>query len=264
MPDGTMTHPAIERTTYSTKHRTRMQRRAEHDLAPHPYRIELVGGFVALAWPSLCANCGAHADDRLTVRKVFGRPRAYYRRSGSYRRQIIAAAAVPYCADCAARHRALVPPRSLLRDLWSMLWPVLIPMFGAGWFLMLTLRIAVEEQSRGGMNAKYVWGLPGLFAFILLWCLVIAWWSSRAARVERQTEVTRACDFSDDVSWFWERERRIYALRDESFARALADANGDRVWTDDDDRRSRRTFVAGVTAAGVVGAAVWVFVVFVL
>jgi len=259
-----MSHPSIERPGRSRAHRTRMQRRAAADLADHPYRLELVGTLRALDWPSICANCGASTDERLTVRKVFGRPRSFYRRYGTYRRQIVAAAHVPYCAECAARHRALVPARSVIGDMWRMLWPVLIPMAGAGYFLMLTLRIAFEEQARGGLNAKYVWGLPALFAFILLWCLVIAWWSSRAARVERQTEVTRACDFSDDVSWFWERERRIYALRDERFARAFADANARRVWTVDDDLRSHRIFVTGVAAAGVAGAAVWVFVVFVL
>ena len=259
-----MTLPAIEWPTSNRRHRTQAQRRADHDLAQHAYRIELVGRPGALDWPSICANCGASSGDRLTVRKVFGRPRSFYRRYGTYRRQIIAAVDVPYCAACAAQHRAVVPPRSLVGDLWRMLWPVLIPMFGAGWFLLLTLRIAFEEQAHGALNAKYVWGLPALFAFILLWCLVIAWWSSRAARVERQTEVTRACDFSDDVSWFWERERRIYAMRDEHFARAFADANAGRVWTVDDDRRSHRIFTTGVATVGVVGAAVWAFVVFVL
>jgi hypothetical protein len=256
--------PAIERPKFNRKHRTQAQRRADHDLALHAYRIELVGRPGSLDWPSICANCGANAGDRLTVRKVFGRPRSFYRRYGTYRRQIIAAVDVPYCAECAARHRALVQPRSLVGDLWRMLWPVLIPMLGAAWFLKLTLGIAFEEQARGGMNAKYVWGLPALFAFILIWCLVIAWWSSRAARVEKQTEVTLACDFSDDVSWLWERERRIYALRDERFARAFADANADRAWTFDDDERSHRIFTTGVAAAGVVGVAVWAFVVFVL
>lgn len=259
-----MTHSAIERPTSTRRHRTQAQRRAERDLAPHTYRIELVGRTGALEWPSICASCGAETGDRLTVRKVFGRPRSYYRRHGTYRRQIIAAADVPYCADCAARHRALVPSRSLLGDLWRMLWPVLIPMFGAAWALMLTLRIALAEQAHGGLNAKYVWGMPALFGFILLWCLVLAWWWTRAARVEKQTEVTLACDFSDDVSWFWERERRIYALRDERFARAFTDANAGRVWTADHDRRSHRIFTTGVAAAGIVAAAVWIFVVFVL
>jgi hypothetical protein len=259
-----MSDATIERPARYREHRTQLQRRAASALADHPYRLELVGSPGALDWPTLCASCGTGTDSRLTVRKVFGRPRSFNRRSTSFRRQIIAAAEVPYCADCAARHRALVPPRSFLGDLWRMLWPVLIPMFGFGWFFKLTVGIALEEQSRGGTNAKYVWGLPVFFAFGLLWCLVIAWWSSRAARVEKQTEVTRACDFSDDVSWFWERERRIYALRDQRFAQALADANRDRLWADDDDRRSHRTAMTAFTAAGVIGAAVWAYVVFVL
>jgi hypothetical protein len=259
-----MSDATIERPARYREHRTQLQRRAASALADHSYRLELVGSPGALDWPTLCASCGTGTDSRLTVRKVFGRPRSFNRRSTSFRRQIIAAAEVPYCADCAARHRALVPPRSFLGDLWRMLWPVLIPMFGFGWFFKLTVGIALEEQSRGGTNAKYVWGLPVFFAFGLLWCLVIAWWSSRAARVEKQTEVTRACDFSDDVSWFWERERRIYALRDQRFAQALADANRDRLWADDDDRRSHRTAMIAFTAAGVIGAAVWAYVVFVL
>ena len=259
-----MSDATIERPARYREHRTQLQRRAASALADHPFRLELVGSPGALDWPSLCASCGTDTDGRLSVRKVFGRPRSFNRRSTSFRRQIIAAAEVPYCADCAARHRALVPPRSLLGDVWRMLWPVLIPMFGAGWFLMLTLRIAISEQSSGGVNAKYVWAIPALFAFVVLWCLVIAWWSSRAARVEKQTEITRACDFSDDVSWFWERERRIYALREQRFAQALADANRSRMWADDDDRRSHRTALAVSTAAGVIGAAVWAYVVFVL
>jgi hypothetical protein len=259
-----MSDATIERPARYREHRTQLQRRAASALADHSYRLELVGSPGALDWPTLCASCGTGTDSRLTVRKVFGRPRSFNRRSTSFRRQIIAAAEVPYCADCAARHRALVPPRSFLGDLWRMLWPVLIPMFGFGWFFKLTVGIALEEQSGGGTNAKYVWGLPVFFAFGLLWCLVIAWWSSRAARVEKQTEVTRACDFSDDVSWFWERERRIYALRDQRFAQALAEANRDRLWADDDDRRSHRTAMTAFTAAGVIGAAVWAYVVFVL
>lgn len=259
-----MSDATIERPARYREHRTQLQRRAASALADHPYRLELVGAPGALDWPSLCANCGTDTDGWLTVRKVFGRPRSFNRRSTSFHRQIIAAAEVPYCADCAARHRALVPPRSLLGDLWRMLSPVLIPMFGFAWLLKLTFTIALDEQARGGMNAKYLWGLPALFALGLVWCLVIAWWSSRAARVEKQTEVTRACDFSDDVSWFWERERRIYALRNQQFAQALADANRGRTWVEDDDRRSHRTAMAAFTVAGVLGAAVWAFVVFVL
>ena len=257
-----MTHPPIELPNVRRKHRNMYQQRAEYDLARHSYRLELVAPLRAIAWPSLCANCGAATDDRLTVRKVFNRPRSVRRVSRGFQRYTIGAADVPYCADCAARHRELVPRRTVLGDAWRMLWPVLIPMVGAAWFLNLTLRIALEEQARGEMAARYIWGMPALFGFILAWCLAIAWWSSRNARVERQTEVTRACDFSDDVSRIWERERRIYALRNERFARAFADANAGRAWTRDDDRRSYRVWSAVLGVGLIVAAVIWAVVVF--
>jgi hypothetical protein len=221
-----------------------------------------VGTLGSLDWPAVCANCGVDTQDLLTVKKVFARPRALRRTSRGYTRYIITSADVPYCADCAARHRALVPSRSLLGDAWRMLWPVLIPMAGSGWFFLLTLRIALQEQSRGDLAAKYVWALPALFAFILVWCVVIAWWSSRSVRVERQTEVTRSCDFSDDVSRIWERERRIYALSNELFARAFADANASRVWAREDDRRSSRIYSTSLAAGAVIAVVVWAVVVF--
>jgi hypothetical protein len=256
-----MTQPPIERRVHGRKPRNLMQRRADAELAQHTYRLELVGPAGALDWPSICANCGVDTHATMRVRKVFVRPRAYHR-IPRYRRRIIAAMDVPYCAECEARHRALVPPRSFVGDAWRMLWPVLIPMFGSGWFFLLTLRIALEEQARGGLNAKYVWGMPALFGIIFVWCLVVAWFSSRAARVDRQTEITRACDFSDDVSWFWERERRIYALRNERFARGFADANARRLWTEDDDRRSSRIFTTSLAVLGVVAVVIWMGVVF--
>lgn len=254
-----MTHPPIERRT-GRRHRTLLQKRADNELPEHPYRIELTGRFGALDWPSICASCGADTDDLLTVRKVFVRPRYYVRSPRGTRRLIVRAAQIPYCDVCAARHHALVPPRSLLGDLWRLIWPVLIPMIGAGYFFQLSLRIALAEDS-GDPNAKYLFGVPALFGAILVWCLVIAWYSSRASRVDKQTEVTRACDFSDDVSWFWERERRIYAMSDERFARAFAGANAERVWSTDDDQRSSRYRVAVYTAAGVAAVLVWAIVV---
>ena len=257
-----MTHPPIELPKFERKHRNLYQRRADRDLARHSYRVEMVGSLRAIVWPSLCADCGADTDDRLTVRKVFNRPRSVRYTSRGFQRYIITSADVPYCADCTARHRGLLAPRSLLGDAWRLLWPVLIPMAGAGFFLQLSFRIALAEERSGGLASRYIWGIPGLFAFILVWCVAIAWWSSRSARVDRQTDVTRACDFSDDVSRIWERERRVYALRNERFARALADANATRVWTADDDRRSSRIFDVVLVGGLLAAAVVWAIVVF--
>jgi hypothetical protein len=175
-----MTHPPIELPRFDRKHRSWLQRRADHDLARHAYRVELVGRLAGLAWPSLCACCGSETDDRFIVRKVFVRPRQRTRTRRGFQRQVIATAHVPYCSTCIDRHRALTPPRSLLGDLWSMLWPVLIPMLGAAWFFQLTLRLAFAEPSRSRTALVFVWGLPALFGFILIWCVASEW--SRSPR----------------------------------------------------------------------------------
>jgi len=249
---------AVGRGPIDHAHRSYLQKRAESRLAASQYRIEIVGALGALDWPSICANCGADTADRLTVKKVFGRPRSNTRRA-RYQRQVIQSAEVPYFGTCAARHRALTPPRSLIGDLWSILWPVLIPMIGAGWFFQLTLRMMFETPSTDPYS-KYAWGPPAFFGAIILWCLVISWYSSRALRVEKQSEVTQACDYSDDVSWLWERERRIYALRNERFARAFTSANASRSWSQNDDRRSHRLRGATYGVAAVVVAVVAVLV----
>lgn len=235
--------PAVGRGPINHAHRSYLQKRAESRLAASQYRIELVGALAALDWPSICANCGADTGDRLIVKKVFGRPRSNTRRA-RYQRQVIQSAQIPYCRSCAARHRELTPPRSLIGDLWSIVWPVLIPMIGAGWFFQLTLRMMFDTP-RTDPYSKYAWGPPAFFGAIVLWCLVISWYSSRALRVEKQSEVTQACDYSDDVSWLFERERRVYGMRNERFARAFSAANNARGWSADDDRRSY--WIRGVT-----------------
>ena len=259
-----MSHSMIERPARYGEHRTPMQRHAAAALADHPYRLELVGGLRALAWPSVCANCGAGTEWRYTVRKPFRRPRVGRRRRYGVTRQTIVAAQIPYCRSCIERHRALTPSRSVARDVLGLFFnPMIIALLGSGYFFVVTLRIALGTPA-SDQNLKYVWGMPALFAGICVWTLAVTWWDTRVDRIEKQSDITRACDFSDDVSWFWERERRIYAMQNQSFAQALADANRDRVWNADDDRRSARRTRAGLALVGVVGAAVWAFVVFVL
>ena len=50
-------------------------------------------------------------------------------------------------------------------------------------------------------------------------------------RVPPLTEITRACDFSDNVGFPFGR-RRFYAIRNPAFAQAFTAANQDRLWTD--------------------------------
>jgi hypothetical protein len=254
-----MTSPAITRPNTQRSHRSAMQRRAERSLAEHPYRVELTGGLSSLAWPAICANCGGPTSERLTVRKVFLRPRYRGRRRRGVTRYHVTAAQIPYCAACGTRHRDLTPHRSLSRNVLGIIFtPLLIPIVGSIIMGTIALR-AVRGISPSEPHALLAWGVPALFLAICLWSLLCAWEMTRADRVERQSDVTMACDFSDDVSWFFERQRRIYALRNETFARALADANRDRVWTPDDDRRSSRLSLIVVVVG--IGVAVWAAVV---
>lgn len=175
-------------------------------------------------------------------------------------RHTVTAAEIPYCAVCAAQHRSLTPPRSItLQALGIIFTPLLIPIVGSIIMGTIALR-AVLGISPSESYARVAWGLPALFLAICIWSIYCAWEMTRADRVERQSDVTLACDFSDDVSWFFERERRIYAMRNEAFASALADANPDRVWTPEDDKRSGRISTAVVVIG--IGVAVWAAVVF--
>jgi hypothetical protein len=254
-----MTSPAITRPNTQRSHRNGMQRRAERSLADHPYRVELRGGLRSIAWPSICANCGESTEERLIVRKVFLRPRYRSRRRRGTTRYSVAAAELPYCATCAGQHRELTPHRSLTRNVLGIIFtPMLVPIVGSVIMGTIALR-AIQGISLSEPHGLFAWGVPALFLAICLWSLLCAWEMTRADRVERQSDVTMACDFSDDVSWFFERERRIYAMRNETFARALVDGNRDRVWTPEDDRRSSRLSVI-VTVVGI-GLAVWAAVV---
>ena len=255
-----MTSPTITRSGINRANRSSVQQRADRALADHPYRIELTGGLRSIAWPAICAHCGQSTDERLIVPKVFLRPRYRGRRRRGTSRHTVAAAEIPYCAVCAAQHRDLTPRPSTARNVLGIIFtPLLIPIVGSIIMGSIALR-AVLAISPGESYARLAWGLPGLFLAICLWSIYCAWEMTRADRVERQSDVTFACDFSDDVSWFFERERRIYAMRNEGFARALADANRDRVWTPEDDRRSGRlSLVFAVLAIGVV---VWAAVTF--
>jgi hypothetical protein len=237
-----------------------MQNRAERALANHPYRIELTGGLRSVDWPTICANCGDSTHERLLVPKVFLRPRYRGRRRRTMSRHTVTAGEIPYCAACAAQHRSLTPPTSTTWQALGIIFtPMLIPIIGSIIMGTIALR-AVLRISPSEPYARIAWGLPGLFLLICIWSIYCAWEMTKADRVERQSDVTLACDFSDDVSWFFERERRIYAMRNESFARALADANRDRVWTPEDDKRSGRISTA-VLIIGL-GVAVWAAVVF--
>jgi hypothetical protein len=254
-------NPTINRPNAGSRDRTFMQRNAERAIARHPHRLELRGSPRSLTWPSICANCGEPASERVTVRKAFRRPRRTSERAPRMTRFTIAAVPVPVCARCATQHRQSVQRESFIAQALSvLLTPLIIPIAGSAYFGVITLRSALEA-SPNEPNSLYIWGLPALMLFCCVWSITVAWRTTQPDRIQPQTDVTLACDFSDDVSQFFEPQRRIYSLRNERFAQALADANRDRVWTADDDARSSRRTLVIFTVAGVVGVVVWLWVV---
>jgi hypothetical protein len=252
----------ITRPIAAQSDRSFMQRNAEGAIARHPFKLELRGAPRSLAWPMICANCGESASEQITVRKAFRRPRRTSRRSRGITRFSFVAAPVPFCAGCATLHRQSLQPSSFVANMLSvLLTPLIIPIAGSAYFGVIALRSALGA-SPNEENAIYIWGVPALMLFICVWSIVLAWRMTQRDRLEPQTDVTLACDFSDDVGQFFEQQRRIYSIRNERFARALADANRDRVWTAADDATSRKRQTVGLVAVGIIGAAVWLWVVF--
>lgn len=239
---------------------------AEQSLAPHPNRVELRGAPSALSWPRICANCSAPADEQIVVRKVFlkRRPTRFSRSSNSglidFR---IVPAPIPFCLTCANHHRATIVPRTfnIVTD-FIFSWAI-VPVVGCSILAYLTFP-AVKDLSLTEPTGRAGWGLFAIFAAGIAWCCGLWWRTTAPDRVERQTEITLACDFSRDVSEIFEGERHIYAIRSKALADALASANTDRAWTAKDQAHSRRYswlyYLAVLVAFGI---GVWLLSVFV-
>jgi hypothetical protein len=223
--------------------RTRAQAWAESALVQHPYHLELRGAPNDLSWPRVCAYCGHAAMEQIVVKKAFRpRPRRTGRGSGSpwmkpYR---ITGAPIPFCGECAAEHRATVQSPSMAKKILTVIGtPLIIPAVGSAWMATVVLSSVrgMPLTDRGGLLG---WGLFALMLATSAWSVFLMWQTTRASRLDPQTEITRACDFSEDVSHFFEKERRIYALRNKEFAEAMATLNTGRAWTADDQARSKR------------------------
>jgi len=223
-------------------------------LAAHPYRAELCGSPKDLTWPVICASCGNSASERIVVRKAFSTGSSSSRRSRSHQYSYwykVYSAPVPFCAACAREHRATVRRPTLVGAVAAVLFhPNIIAVIGCAWLLKWALS-DVSWTSLNDPQMRRALPFAAIFALGLVWSLLLAWSLTRPQRIEPQTEVTLACDFSRDVSAFYERERHMYALRNKDFADALVQANQERVWTSEDRVRSSK--VQGiVTAVGVV------------
>ena len=248
---------------------TRRAWAAESSLAPNPHRVELRGRTGAVVWPPLCPACGAAARHRLRVRKVFVR-----RRRRGADGIAITAVDIPYCGACIAEHERTRPRMSVARRALSYVAsPMLLPIVGFGWMTTIWLKDG-ESMSRAlsGLTGAISSGavlrdglaalgpaLPLLLPALVVACLVAMVYQTRPFRVPKQSEVTRACDFSDDIGDPIVGRRRVYSIRDAAFAEAFTAANETRLWTvaDDVEASYRYGFVLVVLLAG--AAVAWYF-----
>jgi hypothetical protein len=229
----------------------------DQNLPADTHRVALIGRSQALRWPSICANCGNPASERIRIERIFRRGGRYGRRGNRY---VIQSADVPFCAACVARHRQLVDPPRLF-DGWLSVFTslLLIPLAGSIVLTALIYRPLLNE-SAGNAQARLL-GF-GVFGFLMLGAVasvVGAWWSNRYFRVQRPTEITQAFDFSDNLVPVSISPRRVFALRNAAFAEALTTANRERLWTDElRDKDTRRSGVVAILLI-VVALVVWIF-----
>lgn len=188
-------------------------------LAPHPHRVEVDGWHGALAMPDLCAYCGAPAGERLLVQKVFAR--TYGIIDDRLMEYAIAGVQVPFCPACLARHRAEAPVLTTLQHYGSGLGSQmgLYSLFSGA----ATLFCAKEALAAlvGGGTVMVPAVIGGVFGLVTAHALRLSWGATTRLRIPEQSEITRAFDFSDDMSEGYRREKRIYAIRDASFAGAF-------------------------------------------
>jgi hypothetical protein len=227
------------------------------ELAPHSSRVELRGSPRRLAWPPLCPACGAPAGERLEVAKVFSR-RGRLRRGPQ--RFAVTRVPIPFCASCAARHRTLSAPMSPLTRAFSYVRSglVITIVCAAGFAAVLVPHVygtpLPTPTSPGEVQIlRFARQLPLFMAALALGALVAMLYQTRRYRVSAQTEVTRSCDFSDDMSLFFEREFHVWRVRDPRFFAAFVEANRGRVVTEGErvvrDRVRSAVFILLVLAA---------------
>ena len=217
----------------------------DHRDLPASQVIPLIGSHRRVTWPALCPACGAPAATHIDVAKTFGRRG---RHSGPYR--YIVRMRIPFCQSCADRHRRLVKPvPSLIGSFFRT--PALLSFIGAIAVAAILWTIFIQ----GGEGISAGARLYALFGIVSLVGLGVALTASdaRFLRVPPLTEITRACDFSDNVGFPFGR-RRFYAIRNPAFAQAFTAANQHRLWTD--AIRQRDDWISGIAFVLLIVAAV--------
>ena len=218
----------------------------DHRDLPPSHVVALIGSHRRVRWPRLCPACGAPASTHIDVAKTFGR-RARHNGHGYYR--FIVRMRIPFCPACAERHRQLAGPvPSMIGSFFRT--PALLSFIGAvaaAGILWTVFMRGGEGISPGGR----VYALAGIVSVVALGAFITAR-EARFLRVPPPTEITRACDFSDNVGFPFGR-RRLYAIRNPAFVQAFTAANEKRLWTD--TIRKRDDWISGIAFVLLVMAA---------
>ena len=205
------------------------------DAIPAAQSFVLTGGLGEAILPDLCANCGYPTSERLLVEKVFE-----HRDSDASTSYSIARVNVPFCPTCIRRHREEVKPVTPLgRLLLCFRSGTAIGGAFSGAFGLWLFPKLLPRMLSGDLTTLLVFSaVPGFFFLIAYGCFRAAWDETEHLAVTPATSITRAFDYSDDCSESFDSERRIYTLRNEQFAKAMLEANRNRVWNPN-SRRAR-------------------------
>ena len=229
-------NPTLTRERFLEDHR---------DLAPSQI-VALIGSHRRVAWPPLCAACGAAAATRIAVAKIFGR-RSQYGGHAYYR--FIVRMPVPFCGSCAARHQQLVKRvPSVIGSFFRT--PALLSFIGAAAVAAILTNIFL--QGGEGISAGVrLYAFAGIALLVGLGIFLTAR-EARFLRVPPLTEITSACDFSDNGGFPFGR-RRFYAIRNAAFPDAFTRANQHRLWTDAIGKRDE--WISGIAFVALLVAA---------
>jgi len=225
---------------------TRQRFLDDHQDLPPSHVVALIGSHRRVTWPALCPACGAPASTHINVAKIFGR-RA--RRTGHGSNRSIVRMRIPFCAPCADRHQQLVTPvPSVIGSFFRA--PALLSFIAAVAVASILSMIFLQGGEGISLGAR-VYALGGIVLLVSLGIFITAR-EARFLRVPPLTEITRACDFSDNVGFPFGR-RRFYAIRNPVFADAFARANQEWLWTD--AIKKRDGWISGIAFVVLVVAA---------
>ncbi len=195
------------------------------ELAPHPYRYTFRGEPTSLAFPPLCAHCGATASTHIACTKVFAR--TY---SDSPTTYVTTTVLVPFCRDCARRHTEQAPPRSWWPDVWASVSNEMLGAATGALGAVFFVYLGAKRLLRDPLGAAITFGVAALIGWYAWGMRRMAWRDSQYRRVPPQTDVTAAFDFSDDLASVFESPRFACAVRDARFAESLVRSNAERLW----------------------------------